>query len=107
MFEAPCLMRSRALSVLEQVGLNWRVVFTSHSLSGVWAAVRAGLGITLRNQIGLPAGLHSLNALLPAAGNMGIALCQHNAADGAQQMLAQLTRRAVAGYIHHSEVGTA
>ncbi|QCP62002.1 hypothetical protein FCN45_21635 (plasmid) [Pantoea sp. SO10] len=48
-----------------------------------------------------------LNALLPAAGNMGIALCQHNAADGAQQMLAQLTRRAVAGYIHHSEVGTA
>lgn len=106
MFEAPCLMRSRALNVLEQAGLDWRVVFTSHSLSGVWAAVRAGLGITLRSQIGLPAGLHSLNALLPAVGNMGIALWQHNADDAAQQMLAQLTRRALADDIHHNGNGT-
>jgi hypothetical protein len=57
------------------------------------------LGITLRSQIGLPAGLHSLNAQLPAVGSMGIALWQHNANDAAQQMLAQLTRHAVAGYL--------
>ncbi|WP_336777890.1 LysR substrate-binding domain-containing protein [Pantoea sp. USHLN256] len=99
MFDAPCLMRSRALAVLEQAGIDWRVVFTSHSLSGVWAAVQAGLGITLRSQIGLPAGLRSFNAQLPSPGSMGIALWQHDANDAAQQMLVQLTTRAVAGYL--------
>jgi DNA-binding transcriptional LysR family regulator len=28
------------------------VVFVSHSLSGIWAAVQAGLGITLRTRVG-------------------------------------------------------
>ncbi len=99
MFEAPCLMRSRAIAALEQADIAWRVVFTSHSLSGVWAAVQAGLGVTLRSHIGLPSGLRSLNTQLPSPGNMGIALLQHRSEDPIQQMLSQLTLHAVAGYL--------
>lgn len=32
-----------------------QVVFVSHSLSGIWAAVQAGLGLTIRTRIGMPA----------------------------------------------------
>ncbi len=99
MFEAPCLMRTRAIGILEQAGIAWRVVFTSHSLSGIWAAVQAGLGVTLRSYIGLPPNLRSLSAALPSPGHMGIALLQQQSKDAAQQMLAQLTRHAVNDYL--------
>ncbi|MFT4271940.1 MAG: LysR substrate-binding domain-containing protein [Pantoea sp.] len=99
MFEAPCLMRTRAIGALEQAGVAWRVVFTSHSLSGVWAAVRAGLGVTLRSQIGLPAELRVINGQLPTPGTLGIALLQKNSADPAQQLLGQLMAEAVSGYL--------
>ncbi|MCA1177348.1 MULTISPECIES: LysR substrate-binding domain-containing protein [unclassified Pantoea] len=102
MFEAPCLMRTRAITVLEQAGIAWRVVFTSHSLSGIWAAVQAGLGVTLRSHIGLPAYLSPLTAPLPSPGHMGIALLQHQPENATQQMLSQLTRHAVASFLQSS-----
>jgi DNA-binding transcriptional LysR family regulator len=53
-FEAPCLMRSMACASLEQAGFAWRQAFCSSSLSGIWAAVAAGLGLTVRTPAGLP-----------------------------------------------------
>ncbi|HVI57806.1 MAG TPA: LysR substrate-binding domain-containing protein [Luteimonas sp.] len=55
MLEAPCLMRSTATAALDRAGIAWRVAFTSASLAGIWAAVAAGLGVTLRTPLGLPA----------------------------------------------------
>jgi DNA-binding transcriptional LysR family regulator len=52
--EAPCRMRSAAIAALDRVRIPWRVAFTSQSLSGVWAAVAAGLGVTVRTRAGLP-----------------------------------------------------
>lgn len=68
--DAPCLMRSTAMSALERVGIPWRIAFTSPGLSGVWAAVGAGLGITVRTQAGLPLSLATVEGLpgLPAIG---------------------------------------
>jgi len=40
----------------------WRLVFTSPSLSGLWAAAEAGLGITLRTTISMPNTLAALNS---------------------------------------------
>ncbi|MDQ0395121.1 LysR substrate-binding domain-containing protein [Labrys monachus] len=57
MFEAPCLFRTAATEALDRAGIAWRIAFTGASLTGLWAAVAAGLGITLRTAIGLPAGL--------------------------------------------------
>jgi DNA-binding transcriptional LysR family regulator len=58
--EAPCFFRQRALALLEAAGIPWRVVLTSASSRGLWAAVEAGLGVTLRIPVGVPADLHVL-----------------------------------------------
>jgi DNA-binding transcriptional LysR family regulator len=63
LFEAPCIIRQVGLEALEQVQRPWRVVLTSPSLSGLWAAAQAGLGITLRTEIGLPAGCRIMPAV--------------------------------------------
>jgi len=81
MFDTPCQMRSRAIAALDGAGIAWRVAFTSLSLSGIWAAVQAGLGITLRSPIGLPPYLHVTDAPLPAAGTLGITLWQNRNLD--------------------------
>lgn len=72
-FEAPCLMRSAATAALDRANIPWRIAFTSSSLSGVWAAVVAGLGVTVRTRAGLPESLRILDGL-PALPNIGLVL---------------------------------
>jgi DNA-binding transcriptional LysR family regulator len=43
----PCVYRSRAIEALEKQGIAWEQVYTSPSLTGTLAAVRAGLGVTV------------------------------------------------------------
>lgn len=68
--ESPCLMRSVATAALDRVRRPWRLAFTSASLAGIWAAVDAGLGITVRTRAGLPPRLQVLQGLprLPSIG---------------------------------------
>lgn len=90
-FDAPCLMRSRATASLDAAGIPWRIVFTSHSLSGIWAALQAGLGITLRTRAGMPGTLVTASHHLPDAGEVGIALITpEDADDPAHALLQQL-----------------
>ncbi len=72
-FEAPCLMRSAATASLDRANIPWRIAFTSSSLSGIWAAVGAGLGVTVRTRVGLPESLRILEGL-PALPNVGLVL---------------------------------
>lgn len=44
---APCVYRKRAMAALDQAGRPWRVAYTSPSLAGQHAALRAGLGVTV------------------------------------------------------------
>ncbi len=81
-FEAPCLLRSVATETLDRAGLAWRVAFSSPSLGGIWAAVAAGLGLTIRTDIGLPANVRAIGpgALgLPALPKMALRLYQKDA----------------------------
>jgi DNA-binding transcriptional LysR family regulator len=55
LFEPPCVFRRTALKQL--AGRRWKQSFLTSSLSGTWAAVQAGLGISLRSPIGLPRSL--------------------------------------------------
>ena len=50
----PCFFREAAVAALNRAGIPWRIAFTSLSVHGIWAAVDAGLGITLRTATGLP-----------------------------------------------------
>jgi DNA-binding transcriptional LysR family regulator len=52
-FNQPCRFRQKAQDALDEAGISWRVVYTSPSLSGIWAAVSAGLGLTIRTPEGL------------------------------------------------------
>lgn len=76
-FESPCLMRTAATAALDHAGIAWRSAFTSPSLAGLWAAVSAGLGLTIRTEMGLPATVRALTpgeAGLPPLPSVGLAL---------------------------------
>lgn len=76
-FEPPCLFREAATAALDAAGIPWRVVFSSPALSGLLAAVAAGLGVTPRTPIGLPTGVRALQpgqANLPSLPVLPLAL---------------------------------
>jgi len=54
--EAPCVFREAAL---KNIGprQSWRQTLSTPSLSGIWAAVEAGLGISVRTKLGIPGDL--------------------------------------------------
>lgn len=69
---SPCVYRKRAITALESAGRSWRAAYTSPSLAGQHAALRAGLGITVLPRDMTPADLVVLGAeeglpLLPDA----------------------------------------
>ena len=78
MYEPPCFFRQRALAALDAAGLPWRIAFTSPSLHGLWAAVEAGLGVTLRTAVGLPASLRVLDGELPQIAEPALPVSLHN-----------------------------
>jgi len=57
LFAPPCPFRARGIAALDAAGIAWRLVFTSPSLSGLWAAAEAGLGLTVRTTLAMPATL--------------------------------------------------
>jgi DNA-binding transcriptional LysR family regulator len=65
MFDAPCVLRSAATQALDAAQIPWRIALTSPSVGGIWAAVAAGLGLTLRTRIGLPSHLTVISGLPP------------------------------------------
>ncbi|HKT26762.1 LysR substrate-binding domain-containing protein [Dyella sp.] len=80
--DAPCLMRTAAINALDRAGIAWRIAFTSASLAGTWAAVKAGLGISARTPLGVPADLRTMDAkaaALPALPQLGLALYRSEA----------------------------
>jgi DNA-binding transcriptional LysR family regulator len=60
-FEPPCSFRAAAIGALDKTGTPWRIAFTSPSLSGLWAAIDAGLGITVRTTASVPQKLIALD----------------------------------------------
>jgi DNA-binding transcriptional LysR family regulator len=84
-FEAPCIVRSAATKALDHAGIPWRVVVTSPSLGGLWAAVSAGLGYTIRTGIGLPATVRAMavgEGGLPKLSSLALSLCRAGVAHG-------------------------
>ncbi|PWC57942.1 LysR family transcriptional regulator [Azospirillum sp. TSH7] len=56
-FDDGCWFRHVGTAALDRAGRAWRIALTSPSLSGLWAGVEAGLGLTLRTPIGLSSGV--------------------------------------------------
>jgi DNA-binding transcriptional LysR family regulator len=97
--EAPCLLQTAATRALDHAGISWRLSFVSPSLGGLWAAAAAGLGITIRTPIGLPAKVRPVppeEIGLPQLPKLGLVLHRAEAEPGpATARLAELVLQSV------------
>lgn len=73
-FAAPCTFRTSAIEALERALLRWEVVFESPNLLGQWAAVKAGMGISVRLLCSVPPDLAVLGPEdgLPPLGSISV-----------------------------------
>jgi DNA-binding transcriptional LysR family regulator len=68
MFSEPCTLREPAYAALDRIGVPYRIVAESSDLSGLYSAVRSGLGVALLPIIGrLPDGLCLAEGLPPSS----------------------------------------
>lgn len=76
LLEAPCIFRNLALEAFELHGIPWRIAYSTSSLSGLRAAVKAGLGITPRTATTRESDLHYVqqSRRLPALGRLSLSL---------------------------------
>jgi len=93
-FDHPCLFRQAAMESLESAGLRWRLSLTTPSLAGVWAALRAGLGVSVRTDHGLPAEIGSGGASqgLPPLPEIDVRLLRGNDLSPAASDLCSIAR---------------
>lgn len=89
----PCVYRNRALTALNAAGRSWSVVYTSPSLAGAAAAVRAGLGITALPRNMIPPGLAPLDPALELPRLEETVMCLVTAAEPSPAV------RAFAGFV--------
>jgi DNA-binding transcriptional LysR family regulator len=54
LLDGPCIYRDGALTALESAGIAWTVAFSTASVTAMWAAVAAGVGVTARMDLGAP-----------------------------------------------------
>ena len=87
----PCIYRARALAALDRARKPWQISYTSPSLAGTLAAVRAGLGITVLPAQMIPTGLIPLRAgpgRLPHLSDAEIAMIRQDRLSPAARALA-------------------
>jgi DNA-binding transcriptional LysR family regulator len=84
----PCIYRARALDALDKAKKTWRISYTSPSLSGTIAAVKAGLGITVLPANMLPMGICAVHEL-PKLADAEIVLMKKDNLSKASEMLAE------------------
>ncbi len=92
---APDIYRKRALSALADAGVAFRASFTSPSLAGQMAALRAGLGVGVLPAAMAPRDLAVLAHPLPTLTDSEIALVSARGASGPTSLLAQEVLRAL------------
>ncbi|KNC67773.1 LysR family transcriptional regulator [Pseudoalteromonas ardens] len=74
-----CIYRRRAIEALQQAGLQYRIVYSNADLTGLTAALKEGLGITVLAKSTVPATLsyQAQTPFLPELGQIGISLVKN------------------------------
>ena len=87
----PCIYRARALAALDRSRKAWSISYTSPSLAGTIAAVKAGLGITVLPKDMVPEGLSPVRGSikLPHLADSEIALIKKERLSQAGKVLAE------------------
>lgn len=97
LFDHPCLFRQAALRSLEDAGIRWRLSLTTPSLPGIWAAIRFGLGITVRTAHGAPPGIGRLDEGLPTLPALELRMLKQDHPPEAAQDLAHILKATIKG----------
>jgi DNA-binding transcriptional LysR family regulator len=86
LFDPPCVFREAAVARLKEA--RWKQTFSSPSLAGTWAAVSAGLGISVRTPIGVPPGLRAQRQLpgLRKLPNVDVVIAQSSESEPVQRL---------------------
>jgi DNA-binding transcriptional LysR family regulator len=92
---APDIYRKRALAALQSANIAFRPAFTSPSLAGQLAALRAGLGVSVLPAAMIPRDLVAVGEPLPPLPDSEIALVSASGAGGPAGLLAQEVLRAL------------
>ncbi|CAH9056239.1 HTH-type transcriptional regulator GltC [Pseudoalteromonas holothuriae] len=76
-----CIYRRRAIEALQQAGIKHRIIYSNADLTGLIAALKEGLGITVLAKSTVPSELNyqSHTAHLPELGQIGICLIKNSA----------------------------
>lgn len=87
----PCIYRARALAALDRAKRSWHISYTSPSLAGTLAAVKAGLGITVLPAHMIPAGIHPIRkeTKLPHLADAEVALMKKDELSKVAEMFAE------------------
>jgi len=77
LYNQPCRFKQQAIDALNKAGRSWQIVFGTPSLSGLWAAARASLGVTVRSSYWIPPGLAAVSSTqlkLPDLGDTDVTI---------------------------------
>jgi DNA-binding transcriptional LysR family regulator len=87
----PCIYRERALAALNRAKRSWHISYTSPSLAGTIAAVKAGLGITVLPEHMIPTGIHPMRteSNMPQLADAEIALMKKEELSKAAEVFAE------------------
>ncbi|WP_066687335.1 LysR substrate-binding domain-containing protein [Caulobacter sp. CCH9-E1] len=86
---SPCVYRRRATTALDEAGRAWRIAYTSPSVAGQLAALRAGLGVSVLPRAMVPDDLAILAGEAPPLADGEIALIRNREAGPAADRLAE------------------
>jgi DNA-binding transcriptional LysR family regulator len=106
LFEEPCIYRQHAVEALGQANRSWRIAMTTPSVGGLWAAVGAGLGVTVRTLKHLPGLALFSPAGLPDLGSVPVSLLSRSKrrADAPHRRLTEIITEEV--HAQHADVRT-
>jgi DNA-binding transcriptional LysR family regulator len=102
LLEPPCVFYDAAIALLKKSRQPWIQTFSSPSLAANWAAVEAGLGISLRTPIGFPKMLQSRRTLsgTPKLPHVNITMIQaDNSLPTAVSRLCQVVIQSLKDYL--------
>lgn len=107
LYDHPCLFRQAALQALDAEGRSWRMALTTPSLSGVWAAVRAGQGLTVRIAHRVPDGIVDITEryALPALPTMEIRMMRAEVLSPAGEAMAGMMRQVLEETLKREGIG--
>lgn len=89
--EGHCLFRDAAVQALEQAGRPWRIAMSSSSVSAIWAAAAAGLGVTARTGVSAPAAVRVMDGAWRLPPLAAVGLCVHAPAAGQHALVDYLS----------------